>query len=88
MKRAILILLLGATVAYAGLDQWFARNVGGTATIDLEPNQKLMTVAWKDHDLWYLVRPMRSDEKPEEYQLIESSLYGLMSGKVIIKEKK
>ena len=65
-----------------------AKAFGGTASVDLPSNQKLVTATWKDQNLWYLTRPMRSDETPETYTLKESSSYGLVEGTVIFNESK
>jgi len=64
------------------------RRFGGEAIVQLQSGQKLVEVTWKDNDLWYLTRPMRSNEKPEEYKFSEKSSIGIMEGVYIIKEKK
>ena len=42
-----------------------ARSWGGKATYGLEPGKKLVTMTWKEDDLWFLQRPMREGEAPE-----------------------
>ncbi len=53
-----------------------AKSFGGTATLNLPPNQKLVVVTWKDDDLWYLTRPMKDNETPETYAFQEKSSWG------------
>ena len=67
---------------------YFARTTGGNVTIDLPPNTKLMSVQWreKNSSLWYLTRPMRSDEYPETYTFQEDSNIGVLEGTVTIHE--
>jgi len=65
-----------------------AKSFGGTLTVDLQPGRKLVNVTWKETELWYLTRTMRSDENPETYEFQESSGFGVMEGKVIVKERR
>lgn len=79
---AFLILLLACT------QNQRARQFGGTATINLPANQKLVVATWKNDSLWYLTRPMRADESPESYWFQEDSSFGIMQGTVIFHESK
>ncbi len=67
---------------------YFARTTGGNVTIDLPANTKLISVQWreKNSSLWYLTRPMRSDEFPETYTFQEDSNIGVLEGTVTIYE--
>lgn len=66
-----------------------AKGFGGTTTIDVKPNHKLVDATWKgEANLWYLTRPMREGETPETYTFQEDSNYGLLEGTVIFKESK
>ena len=56
--------------------------------VDLPKNTKLVNTTWKDDQLWYLVRPMRENEKPEVSQFVEKSNMEVMEGKVVFKESK
>ena len=69
---------------------YFARTTGGNVTIDLPPNTKLISVQWreKNSSLWYLTRPMRSDEYPETYTFQEDSNIGVLEGTVTINERR
>lgn len=79
---AALLLLLITGIA---CDQYRARRMGGTQTIDLLPGEKLVTASWKDTELWYLTRERRDGERVERSILRQSSLFGL-SGAVIFVE--
>ena len=75
--------------ALCSCEQYFTRSYGGTTIIDLEKGEKLVEATWKgDGDLWYLVEPMDSDYTPKTKVFKESSLYGVMEGKVIFNETK
>jgi len=63
-----------------------AKKYGGSAKIELPKGQKLVTVTWKDENLWYLTRPMKPGEKPETYTFKEESSWGILSGTVTIVE--
>jgi hypothetical protein len=65
-----------------------AKSFGGTATIDLPKGQKLVTVTWKEKEIWYLTRPMSATDSAESYTFQEESSYGVMEGTVILKESK
>lgn len=66
-----------------------ARQFGGTITIDLKENKKLVNISWKaDDSLWILTREMRKDEDPEIYEYHEDSTFGVIEGTVIIIEHK
>lgn len=63
------------------------RDLGGEMTIELEPNQKLELITWKEDSLWLLTRPMRDDENAETHTYYEDSEWGVLEGKVTIVEK-
>lgn len=65
-----------------------AKSFGGNAKVNLPAGQKLVTVTWKDDDLWYLTRVMTEGDKAETYTFQEESSWGLMEGTVTIIEKK
>lgn len=88
MKKIGLCILVSALLM-VGCAQDMAKNMGGSATIYLEPNQKLEEITWKgDSDLWYLTRPMRDDEIAETHTFAQSKDLGLFEGTVIIVETK
>lgn len=65
-----------------------ARILGGTVEVNLEPNQKLVTVTWKESELWYLTRPMDSTDVAQTYRFQEESSWGIFEGTVFIIESK
>ena len=83
--------LLGGT-AHVGSGSSFnpiAREFGGTVTVNLEPNRKLVNISWKtDNSLWVLTRKMRDGEEAEEYEYREDSSFGIIEGTVKIIEHK
>lgn len=65
------------------------KNLGGNMTLELEPNQKLEEITWKDDDsLWYLTRPMRNDEKAETHIFQQSTNFGVFEGTITVIESK
>lgn len=89
MKKKILsvILIIMLVISLCGC-QVAARNLGGDITIELEPNQKLEMITWKDSDLWYLTRPMTANDVAETHVFQESSTFGVVEGTVTIIESK
>lgn len=65
------------------------RHYGGTQRVELPAGTKLVNATWdKDSSLWYVVRPMRADEEPEESTMKEDSTFGAMQGTVIFIESR
>ena len=88
MRKKMIIATLGLTLCLTGC-QGATKNLGGSMTLELEPNQKLEEITWKDDDsLWYLTRPMREDEVAETHTFQQSSEFGIFEGTVTIIEKK
>ena len=65
---------------------WIAKRIGGSAHVTLPSKHKLVTLTWKQDDMWILYRPFREGEKAEYYIYREDSKFGLIEGTVIIKE--
>lgn len=85
MKK-ILVLII-SLVCLTSCEQVITREYGGTTTIKLEKGEKLVEATWKGGgDLWYLVEPMDSDYVPKIKVFKESSIYGVLEGKVIFIE--
>lgn len=82
------ITILAAVVAIASgcTDNQSARNWGGTSTINLEENKKLLNATWKGESLWILTRQMRPGDVAETYEFKEKSSFGLIEGKVVFVE--
>lgn len=89
-KRSVLFVLitivLATLSASACTSNQRAKTFGGTMTKDLPPGQKLVVATWKESSLWYLTRPMRSDETPETLTFQEDSSFGMVQGTVIFRE--
>ena len=87
MRKIFMIICL--TLSLCSCEQQITRQYGGTTTINLEKGEKLVEVTWKDGgDLWYLVEPMDSDYIPKVKVFKESSIYGVLEGKVVFIENK
>ena len=78
----------------SGVGNIIAKKIGGTATVHLPPNTKLVNVSWKTDpktdksSLYYLYRPMRKDEFPETYKYQEDSTWGVLESTIIIVESR
>lgn len=68
--------------------QSVVKNYGGEMTVNLEPNQKLEEITWKDDSLWYLTRPMTDEDVVETHTFQQSSNFGIMEGTITIVESK
>lgn len=83
----IAVLIFISTVVSCTQNQR-AKTWGGNAKIQLPAGQKLINATWKDDNLWYLSRPMRTDETPETYTFQEESSFGLLQGTYTITERR
>ena len=68
--------------------QTVTKNYGGEMTVNLEPNQKLEEVTWKDNSLWYLTRPMTDEDVDETHSFQQQTDLGVFEGTVTIVESK
>ena len=88
-KKLIAILLCAiAILNLCGCQQTMARKFGGDMTVELEPNQKLEMITWKDDALWYLTRPMTEDDVAETHTFQADTTWGIFEGTVTIVESK
>lgn len=89
MKKATIGLLM-LCLLFTGCNcNIVTRSFGGTTTINLDKGQKFITMSWKEGgSLWLSSRPMRSSEEAEIITYQEHSNFGLLEGKVIVKETK
>jgi hypothetical protein len=87
MKKLFLaigvIAMLGSCTENSRVKNW-----GGEGTINLPQGRKLVNVTWKETEIWYLTRPMDSNDVAETYQFHEESSYGMMEGTYTIVETK
>lgn len=65
-----------------------AKSLGGSFTVELPKDKKLVTATWKNVDLWYLVRDMREGEYPETYNFQEVSNFGILQGSITLVEQR
>ena len=87
-RLCVLALATGSALWLSGCTaQERARSFGGTAEVELPAGRKLINVTFKETDIWYLTRAAKPDEKPETYEFAESASWGLLEGKIIIREK-
>lgn len=68
--------------------QTATKSLGGNTTLELEPNEKLEEITWKDASIWYLTRPMTEDDIAETHVFKQSSNWGVLEGTVTIVESK
>lgn len=91
MKK-IFILLFILSLFVSCTDEQMAKNWGGTATVELPENVKLINVTWKENDdLWLLTRKMKADEKADTLEFFQHTgkVFKLTgNGKVVFIEKK
>jgi len=87
MKKIIVLVAL-MLVVVGCTENSRARMWGGTATTTLPKGQKLVTVTWKQSELWILTRPMQTNEVAETLTFQEKSSFGMIEGKVIFQEQK
>lgn len=90
MKKKILVTLLVVGMMATMLTgcQGVTKSLGGSMTIELEPNTKLELITWKDDSLWYLTRPMTEDDIAETHTYQQQSEFGVFEGTVTIVETK
>ena len=90
MNKKILGLLVAGVLVTSTLTgcQGATKSFGGSMTLNLEPNQKLEEITWKDGSLWYLTRSMTDDDIAETHTFQQQSEFGVFEGTVIILESK
>lgn len=88
MKKIISIILVIAMIAILSGCQFATKHLGGSMTVNLEPNVKLVNATWKEDSLWFLTKPMTEDDVAETYYFEEDSEFGVFEGAVTIVEHK
>ena len=68
--------------------QAMTKSWGGEIDVELDPNQKLVNITWKDDSLWILTKDMQKDDIAENYTYKEQDVTGWLEGEVRIKETK
>jgi hypothetical protein len=87
MKKVFLGLVLGLFVISCTENER-VKSFGGKGTINLPKGRKLVTVTWKETQIWYLTRPMDSTDVAQTYQFQEESSWGMIEGTYNIIETK
>jgi hypothetical protein len=93
MRLSTIVLWLALIMMATGMllagctDNTRVRTLGGTMNVEIPAGKKLVNVTWKEQEIWYLVRDMRADEKPETWEFKEKSPWGAIQGTVVLTEK-
>lgn len=87
MKKLFLAIVMGVIVTSCTENER-VKTWGGEGTINLPKGRKLVTVTWKETQIWYLTRPMDSNDVVETYQFQEESSWGVVEGTYNIVETK
>jgi hypothetical protein len=87
MKKLSIFILLAISLS-ACTENSQVKNWGGEGTINLPAGRKLVNITWKEGQIWYLTRPMNSNDVAETYKFHEESSFGLMEGTYNIIETK
>ena len=83
-----LLLIIGFIIfSIGGCRQIMAKKFGGSVTINLEENRKLVNCTWKDSELWLLTTSRNTNEIAKSYKFEEKSTLGVLQGEVNIVEK-
>lgn len=57
-------------------------------TIDVEPGYKVTSATFKGDEIWYFVEKMDSTYVPTEKEFVERSMFGVLEGTIIFKERR
>lgn len=71
----------------AGCDQMTTRHFGGTTTVQLPCGEKFINASWKENNIWYATRPATVSDNFHTIVYRESSIAGILQGKVMFYEK-
>jgi hypothetical protein len=77
----LLALLTAATTFTSCTENQRARQFGGTETIALKPNERVLNVTWKKDEMWICTQ----DTITGVVYFREKSNWGMMEGTVILK---
>jgi hypothetical protein len=87
MKKVFLAIMMGVMLTSC-TENSRVKIFGGEGTINLPKGRKLVNVTWKETEVWYLTRPMDSNDVAQTYQFHEESSYGVIEGTYNIIESK
>lgn len=88
MKQLLLAISLIAILSTGCTENVRAKKFGGNMIVPLPTNTKLVNATWKDAQLWYLYRPMTSNEVSVTSTFKEKSNFGYMEGTITFVESK
>ena len=88
MKRLFILLSVLVLMLTGCTQQTMTRHLGGTTTIELPPDYRCVNATWKEANLWVMLKPMDSTYVPQTLLMQEYSEFGIIEGKIIIKESK
>jgi hypothetical protein len=80
MKKLMMI-LVAMVVMSSCTENVRARHFGGTETLALKPNEKVLNVTWKDNEMWVCTQ----DTITRVVYFREKSSWGVVEGTVILK---
>lgn len=86
--RKLVIMFAITMMAISCTENTRVKRFGATSHFDLELNQKLVNVTWKDNELWTLTRDMTPSDTVVTYKFSEKSRFGVLEGSFIIHESK
>jgi len=76
-----MMILVAMVVMSSCTENVRARHFGGTETLALKPNEKVLNVTWKDNEMWVCTQ----DTITGVVYFREKSSWGVMEGTVILK---
>lgn len=85
IEIVLVVVAIGIAAIWGG-DQFFARNFGGSQTIELQEGVRVKNVTWKKGSMWILTYNDPS-QPPREYKFQEDSMLDILEGTVTIVEK-
>ena len=88
MKKLLLPIVAVLTITSSCTENSRVKAWGGEGTINLPQGRKLVNVTWKETEIWYLTRPMDSNDVEETYKFQEESSWGVIEGTYNIVETK
>lgn len=81
------LMVAAVALMLSGCDQTMSRQFGGTTTINLPCGEKYINASWKENNLWYATHPATAGEMFYTIVYRESSIVGILEGKVMFYEK-
>ena len=86
MKKLIILLAFAISLTMTSCTENIrAKEWGGNLTINLESQERVVNVTWKNADLWILTKI--DTTKQQLYNFSEKSTWGIMQGNITIIER-